>query len=84
MSVVAKFKVTSVQAFETHAQVKMNPVYAPPGADPKITDREDGAFWQATPSGELTMTINNQAAAEQFQPGAAFYLTFEPVDAPVD
>lgn len=39
---------------------------------------EDKAFWDATPSGEMKMTITNPSAAEFFQAGDAYYLTFEP------
>ena len=80
MSVVAKFKVAYVKSYETSAEVVLNPVYAGEGADPKVTTAEDGAFWQATPSGELKMTVNNIAAAEEFQPGNIYYLTFDRAD----
>jgi hypothetical protein len=32
-----------------------------------------------TPSGELSMTVTNPAAIEQFEPGAVYRLTFEKV-----
>lgn len=34
------------------------------------------AFWEATPSGQLTMTITNPDAYNQFRPGQEFYLDF--------
>ncbi len=79
MPVVAKFKVSSVTSYEYGSNVVLQPV-VPPADDTKITSAEDGAFWQATPSGKLEMTINNTAAAEQFQPGQSYYLTFERAD----
>lgn len=78
MAVVAKFQVTSVEQFQWAGQkVNLQPVYAGPGADERVTSKEDGAFWEATPNGGLWMTINNPEAAEQFQPGDSFYVTFE-------
>lgn len=80
MSVVAKFRVGHVDAYERSATVFMQPVYAPPGSDERVTDPEDGSFWDATPSGELKMNVTNVAAAEQFQPGQSYYLTFDRAD----
>ena len=81
MAVVAKFQVNSVELYANAStrKVKLGPVYAGPGADPKLTTKEDGAFWQATPNGSLEMIIDNPDASEQFQPGDKFYLTFERV-----
>lgn len=80
MGVVAKFRVTSTEAFEYGGtKVKMQPVSDQ--GDPKVTSKEDGSFFEATPSGLLEMQVNNEAAAEQFQPGDRFYLTFERADA---
>ncbi len=79
MSVVAKFKVSSVESFEYGSKVRMNPV-CPPADDTKVTSKEDGSFWEATPSGTLEMHVNNPGAAEQFQPGQCWYLTFEQAD----
>jgi hypothetical protein len=82
MAVVAKFQVNSIESFNgPYQKVRMMPVYAGEGTDPKLTTKEDGAFWEATPSGSLEMTVNNPLAAEQFQPGDKFYLTFEKADA---
>lgn len=41
---------------------------------------EDLRFAQATPSGELTMYVNNPAAVEELALGKFFYLDFTPVD----
>ena len=77
MAVVAKFHVSHVDAYEHNAMVFLHPVYAPPGSDERVTSKEDGSFWDATPSGELKMSVTNAAAAEQFQPGQDYYVTFE-------
>ena len=37
-------------------------------------------FHEATPNGELTLTINNQKAIGRFKPGQEFYLDLTPVD----
>lgn len=52
--------------------VRMNPSY------------ESGvnrAFFEATPTGNLEMTINNPAAFGFFRPGQKFWLDFSPVEA---
>ena len=80
MGVVAKFEVMSIETYKYPGQkVVLMPVYAGEGADPKVTSKEDGQFWEATPNGRLEMQVNNPVAAEQFQPGDRFYLTFERV-----
>lgn len=38
---------------------------------------EDVEFWSATPMGSCTMTIANEAAAEQFELNGEYYVTFE-------
>lgn len=76
MSVVAKFVVAHVDSYASNSNVHMHPV-CPPADDSKVTSAEDGAFWQATPSGKIELMVNNPAAAEQFQPGDTFYVTFE-------
>ena len=54
--------------------VKMNPSYASHPDDP------NHAFWKATPTGNLEMTINNPKAFDFFKPGKSYYLTFDPVE----
>lgn len=46
-----------------------------------VTRGEDNKAWaSATPSGELTLTIRNELALEQFgAPGREFYVDFTPV-----
>lgn len=76
MSVVAKFIVTSTEHFQ-HGGTKVKAMPVSASDDPKVTTPEDGAFFEATPSGSLEMLVNNTKAAEQFQPGDKFYVTFD-------
>lgn len=55
-----------------HQQVVLTPAYSGPDAS-----EEDKAFWNATPTGSLTMTITNPAA--QLTAGKSYHLTFEEV-----
>lgn len=72
-SVRAKFIVTKVEVYQpTSRLIAMKPVYS---QDPT---HENKAFWDATPNGELTMTINNPTAAEFFRPGEEYYIDFSP------
>jgi hypothetical protein len=48
----------------------LHPVYSP---DPTT---ENYAFWNATPGGQLQMTITNPSAFDFFQEGAEVYLDF--------
>jgi hypothetical protein len=41
---------------------------------------EDKAFWEATPTGSLTMGILNEEAAKRFVLGKTYYLDFTPVE----
>lgn len=77
MSVVAKFRVQQVKHIwysnETEpdsVSVTLSPVYS--GSE------ENKAFFAATPSGEITMLINNKIASAQFKPGQAYYVEFTP------
>jgi hypothetical protein len=40
-------------------------------------DEEEKAFFAATPVGLIEMTIKNEVAAEQFEFGKEFYVTFD-------
>jgi len=55
--------------------VFLMPVYAP--EDPQS---ENGQFWEATPSGEIKLSINNPAGAEVFEIGREYYVDFTPAD----
>lgn len=76
MEVNQKFQFTGRDGKDViHPEVTLRPVYA--GAE---ASDEDKAFWEATPNGELHMIITNTAAAETFEIGKDYYLTFEPAD----
>jgi hypothetical protein len=53
--------------------VTLNAAYDP---DPESPNH---AFWQATPAGQITMTINNPEVFGLFLPGKKFWLDFTPV-----
>ena len=42
----------------------------------------EGPFWEATPIGELTMTITNKSAASHFEPGRDYHLDFTVAEEP--
>lgn len=79
MAVIAKFTVQKVAKTKTGTdssgnikfgyEVTMYPVSS--GSD------EDRSFWQATPSGAISMSILNEDAGKQFEPGDTFYVSFE-------
>ena len=75
MSVVALMRVTSLEQLGHSTRVKMNPAYVPEGSDPHYDEIK--AFFEATPSGSFEAAIRNEAAAEQFQVGYAYYMSFE-------
>lgn len=72
----AKFQVTAVTQYSGDSSarnIKLEPRY-----DESIP--EDRRFAVATPSGELTMYVNNAAAVEELKLGKTFYLDFTPVE----
>jgi hypothetical protein len=73
MTVTAKF---TVRAAET--KYEGGPVHVRLTPDYGTAEAPKNAEWaKATPSGEITMVIDNPAAAEQFTPGREFTVTFE-------
>jgi hypothetical protein len=74
-TVRAKFVCSQVTRFAHpgNVQVALHPVM-----DSRTP--ENKSFWDATPNGELKMTITNPAASEQFVPGKAYYLDFTPAE----
>lgn len=45
------------------------------------TSGEDKSFWEATPAGEINLSVLNKKAAEVFVPGMDFYVDFTPAPA---
>ena len=74
-TVKTKFVVESVTQHrgEAGTAVMLNPVYGNEG--------ENKAFWQATPQGQIDITITNPATAILFKPGQEFHVNFTPVAA---
>jgi hypothetical protein len=79
MTVRAKFYVTSIQHHHVHrapgsgamcAEVKMAPVYGD----------ENKPWSEATPQGQIQMTITNPTAIEAFELGKAYFADFTPAD----
>lgn len=69
-TVKAKFKCDSITTYEHSKEVKASPVYG--------TSGENADFTKYTPSGQLTMLVSEESkAADFFEPGKEFYLTFE-------
>lgn len=64
----AKFKCSTIEVFEGGETVKLN----------AVSDKEGtNATWSKwTPSGSLTMTINNPDALGRFTPGKEYFLDF--------
>lgn len=78
MSVVARMRVNEVALLGWATRISMSPE-VPQDGQPHADEIK--AFYAATPAGAFTATIRNEVAAEQFQPGQAYYLTLEPVPA---
>lgn len=76
MSVRAKFQVSSVKSYAWNPNAKE--ITLTPQYDTSIP--EDRRFAKATPSGTLTMTVDNPAASEQLELGKFFYIDFTPVE----
>lgn len=69
-TVRAKFTCTHKSSATGIAQVSMMPVYS--GSE------ENKAFFDATPSGSVSMGILRPEAAEFFEVGKSYYLDFTP------
>ena len=74
MNVRAKFRVEYVnQNHYEQVDIGMAPVYS---EDPA---HENKAFWDATPTGSLTLSIKrDMPAAKAFEVGKEYYLDFTP------
>ena len=75
MTVTAKFRCESFELFGQDCRVvKMRAVY---DSDPEGPN----ASWSKwTPNGDISMSITNSAAYEQFEVGKSYLLTFTPAD----
>lgn len=73
-SVRAKFRVDQVRdaVGEGAKDVELWPVIG--------ASAENDAFFEATPSGEITMRIQNPVAAEFFKQGQELYVDFTPAE----
>lgn len=84
VSVRAKFKVVSMEFYEYpagSAKVKLCPVSSSKTpAGEWVPNLENKAFWEATPSGELWMHINNPEGVKRFEVGKEYYLDFTPAE----
>lgn len=74
MSARAKFSVYSKKEVVGAVEVEMTPVYS---SNP---DDENRRFWNATPSGKITMYITNPDAVVHFEVGKVYYVDFTPAD----
>jgi hypothetical protein len=69
MNVTAKFRVLRQTDMKWATEIEMVPDYA---------DGRNKEWAEATPAGIIRLTVKNALAAEQFKPGQAFLVTFEP------
>ncbi|MFZ6819838.1 hypothetical protein [Undibacterium sp. Ji22W] len=71
MGVRAKFKVTSITEVSGGAkEIKLYPVTS--GSD------ENKEFFKYTPSGEIRLSVLNEAASKQFAVDQEFFIDFTP------
>lgn len=72
MTVRAKFRCLAVEQQTEGKVITLHPVT---GGSP-----ENESFYRYTPWGEIKLGTVNEAAAEQFVPGAEYYVDFTPVN----
>lgn len=79
---------------DAQVEIKFQPVYAsgplvqarPKGSDGEFilmgqnAVEENAIFGAATPAGSIAVLIKNQAAADQFKAGRAYYVDFTPAE----
>ena len=74
MTVRAKFLLSSITSYSYGGKrLHFDAVY-------DTSTEENRRFSKVTPSGALEMTIDNEAAAEQFQLGKYYYTDFSPAE----
>ena len=71
-TVRAKFRVHNTTKQTWGTEVFMSPVY---GDNP-----ENKEFFEATPAGDIRMTIKNELASKCFENNKSYYVDFVPVD----
>lgn len=71
----AKFKVVAVT--QHHYEINARTIKLEPQYDQSIP--EDRRFAQATPTGEMSIYVNNPRAVAELELGKYFYLDFVPV-----
>jgi len=75
VSVRAKFVVQKIERYS------YSPGSARIGLTPVTSGSEENkAFWEATPSGEITMMVKNPNAVFEFELGKAYYVDFTPAE----
>lgn len=79
MSVLARFRVNSTKQMGWGTEVELVAMYSPDQIEDDPVLKEIRSFYEATPAGQLTMTIRNQAAEEQFQLNDEFYVRLEKI-----
>jgi hypothetical protein len=72
----AKFYVEQVTEYSSFKgkEIKMRPVYS---QDP---ESENKKFWDATPNGNIVLSIANPEGAAIFMLGREYYVDFTPAD----
>lgn len=73
-----KFKVQEITEFAWGSAARK--IVLRPEYDPQIP--EDQKYAKATPSGEITMVIDNPPASDYLKLGKTFYVDFTEVDEP--
>jgi hypothetical protein len=73
VTVRAKFQLTAIKTFDYGGQeLTFSTRY-------DNTIPEDQRFQKATPTGSITMLVDNPVALEQFKMGESYYVDFNPV-----
>jgi hypothetical protein len=70
MAVRAKFRCESIERVEYPSGYK--------SAKINLRAVDKGPFWEATPSGSMTMECVNEEATKQFVPSKTYFLDFTP------
>ena len=74
MAVRGKFKLAESTQVDYNPEVRKLKFYA-------VTNdgtEENAKFHKYTPTGEVTMTVDNPAASDQFEIGKSYYVDFTP------